>query len=84
MSLPAEDDVQLITRVRHDLNNVLTAVIGQTLLLLHEQLSGTAKQRVEIIEQLAVRAADLVDQLRKAEHSDYAPNKDAHPQCRGQ
>ncbi len=68
--LPAESDTQLITRVRNDLSNVLTAVIGQTLLLSREELSGTAKQRVEIIEQLAKRAADLVEQLRKAEHSD--------------
>ena len=65
---PAKDDTQLITHVRNDLNNVLTAVIGQTQLLLREQLSGTAKQRVKDIEQLAVRAADTVDQLRKAEH----------------
>ena len=65
---PAEDDRQLITHVRNDLNNVLTAVIGQTQLLLREQLSETAKQRVKDIEQLAVRAACMVDQLRKAEH----------------
>ena len=84
MSLPVEDDVQLIAHIRHDLNNVLTVIIGQILLLLREELSETAKPRLEIIEQLAERAADLVDQLRKAEHSDYAPNKDAHPQCRGQ
>lgn len=67
---PAEDDTQLITHVRNELNNVLAAVIGQTLLLLREELSETAKQRVETIEQLATRAADLVDRLRKAEHSD--------------
>lgn len=67
---PAEDDTQLIKRVRHDLNNVLTAVIGQTQLLLREELSETVKQRAETIEQLAKRVADLVDQLRKAEHPD--------------
>ena len=67
---PAEDDRQLIKRVRHDLNNALTAVIGQTQLLLREQLSEAAKQRARTIEQLAKRIADLVNQLRKAEHSD--------------
>ena len=67
---PAEDERQLIKRVRHDLNNALTAIIGQTQLLLHEELSETAKQRAKTIEQLAKRVADLVDQLRKAEHSD--------------
>ena len=67
---PAEDDRQLIKRVRHDLNNALTAVIGQTQLLLREQLSEAAKQRAKTIEQLAKRIAELVNQLRKAEHSD--------------
>ncbi len=75
MPLPAESDTQLITHVRNELNNVLAAVIGQTLLLLREELSETAKQRVETIEQLAQRAADLVDQLRKAEHSDWRPRE---------
>ena len=67
---PAEDDRQLIKRVRHDLNNALTAVIGQTQLLLREQLSEAAKQRANTIEQLAKRIAELVNQLRKAEHAD--------------
>ena len=70
MSLPVEDDVQLIAHIRHDLNNVLTVIIGQILLLLREELSETAKPRLEIIEQLAERTADLVDQLRKAEQSE--------------
>jgi signal transduction histidine kinase len=67
---PADADKQLIQRVRHDLNNVLTAVLGQTQLLLREELSKTTKQRAKTIDQLAMRAADLVDQLRKAEHSE--------------
>ena len=72
VTLPDETktDTQLIKGVHHDLNNVLTAMIGQTQLLLREQLSETAKQRVEIIEQLAVHAAKTVDQLRKAEHAE--------------
>ena len=67
---PVKDDTRLITHVRNELNNVFAAVLGQTQLLLREELSETAKQRAETIEQLAMRAADLVDQLRKAERLD--------------
>ena len=62
---PAEDDRQLIKRVRHDLNNALTALIGQAQLLLREKLCQSARQRAETIERIAKRIASSVDELRK-------------------
>jgi signal transduction histidine kinase len=54
----------LVAHVRHEINNPLTGVIGQVQLLLREELSETARRRVETIEQLAVRIRDTVAQLR--------------------
>jgi signal transduction histidine kinase len=54
----------LIARVRHEINNPLTGLIGQTQLLLREDLSDTARRRVEIIERLATRIRDLAAELR--------------------
>jgi signal transduction histidine kinase len=54
----------LIAHVRHEINNPLTGVLGQAQLLLREELSPRARQRVETIEQLATRIKDIVAQLR--------------------
>ena len=54
----------LVAHVRHEINNPLTGVIGQAQLLLREELSSTARRRVETIEQLAGRIRDTVAQLR--------------------
>lgn len=54
----------LVAHVRHEINNPLTGVIGQAQLLLREELSPTARRRVETIEQLAGRIRDTVAQLR--------------------
>lgn len=54
----------LVAHVRHEINNPLTGVIGQAQLLLREELSATARRRVETIEQLAARIRDTVAQLR--------------------
>ena len=54
----------LIAHVRHEINNPLTGVIGQAQLLLREELSPTARRRVETIEQLSGRIRDTVAQLR--------------------
>jgi signal transduction histidine kinase len=54
----------LIAHVRHEINNPLTGVLGQAQLLLREELSAKARQRVETIEQLATRIRDIVAQLR--------------------
>jgi signal transduction histidine kinase len=54
----------LITRVRHEINNPLTGVLGQAQLLLREDLSDRARKRAETIEELAIRIRDIVAQLR--------------------
>ncbi|MDT4954463.1 MAG: His Kinase (phospho-acceptor) domain [Acidobacteriota bacterium] len=54
----------LIAHVRHEINNPLTGVLGQAQLLLREELSPRARQRIETIEQLATRIKDIVAQLR--------------------
>lgn len=54
----------LVAHVRHEINNPLTGVLGQAQLLLREELSPTARRRVETIEQLATRIRDTVAQLR--------------------
>jgi signal transduction histidine kinase len=55
---------ELAARVRHEINNPLTGLIGQAQLLLREELSATARRRVQTIEQLANRIRDTVASLR--------------------
>lgn len=57
----------LITRVRHEINNPLTGVLGQAQLLLREDLSERARKRAETIEELAIRLRDVVAQLRQVQ-----------------
>ncbi len=64
--------VESVARVRHEINNPLTGVIGQAQLLLREPLSTTARKRVETIEQLAGRIRDTVAELRDIQR----PNND--------
>ena len=66
-----DEVAELITRVRHEINNPLTGVLGQAQLLLREDLSERARKRVETIEQLAIRIRDIVAQLRQVQK---APN----------
>src|SRR5580765_83901 len=54
----------LVSRVRHEINNPLTGVLGQAQLLLREELNDRARKRAEIIEQLARRMTDIVAELR--------------------
>lgn len=63
---------ELAARVRHDVNNPLTGLMGQSQLLLRESLSDTARRRVQIIEQLAARIRDVVAELRVAERPPMA------------
>ena len=58
---------ELAARVRHEVNNPLTGLIGQTQLLLREDLSPTARRRVQTIEQLAERIRDTVAELRQVQ-----------------
>ncbi len=57
----------LVAHIRHEINNPLTGVIGQAQLLLREELSASARWRVEIIEQLSNRIKDIVAQLREVQ-----------------
>lgn len=54
-----------VARIRHEINNPLTGVIGQAQLLLRgSDLDETARRRVETIEQLSIRIRDIVARLR--------------------
>jgi nitrogen-specific signal transduction histidine kinase len=54
----------LVARVRHEINNPLTGVLGQAQLLLREELSEKARMRAKTIEDQAIRLRDVVAQLR--------------------
>jgi signal transduction histidine kinase len=62
----------LVARVRHEINNPLTGVLGQAQLLLREDLNDRARKRAQTIEELAIRMRDVVAQLRKVR----SPNKE--------
>ena len=62
-----DEVADLITRVRHEINNPLTGVLGQAQLLLREDLSEKARKRAETIEELAIRIRDIVAQLRQVQ-----------------
>ena len=64
--LPPEESSKKVAFVRHEINNVLTGLLGQAQLLQREPLSETAQRRVKTIEQLALRIKALADQLRDA------------------
>lgn len=61
------ETAELVARVRHELNNPLTGVLGQAQLLLRENLSDRARKRAQTIEELAIRLRDVVAQLRKVQ-----------------
>jgi signal transduction histidine kinase len=58
------DPAQLLTRVRHEINNPLAALLGQAQLLLRDELSESVRRRVETIESLAIRIKEIVAELR--------------------
>ena len=62
-----DEVAELITRVRHEINNPLTGVLGQAQLLLREDLNERARKRAETIEELAIRLRDIVAQLREVQ-----------------
>jgi signal transduction histidine kinase len=69
-----DEIIELIAHVRHEINNPLTGVIGQAQLLLREELSPTARRRVETIEQLSGRIRDTVAQLREVQRPQLQSN----------
>ncbi len=64
----------VVARVRHEINNPLTGVIGQTQLLLRTELDEGARRRVETIEQLATRIKDIVARLRDVQRPHHPDN----------
>ncbi|MFN2511532.1 MAG: histidine kinase dimerization/phospho-acceptor domain-containing protein [Pyrinomonadaceae bacterium] len=58
---------ELVARVRHELNNPLTGVLGQSQLLLREELSDKARKRAQTIEDMAIRMRDILAQLREVQ-----------------
>ena len=65
--------VELAARVRHEINNPLTGLIGQAQLILRTGgLSDDVRRRVETIEQLAKRIRDTVAELRVVQHAQAA------------
>jgi signal transduction histidine kinase len=67
----------LAAHVRHEINNPLTGLIGQAQLLLREELSDTARRRVQTIEQLANRIRDTVASLREIQTPQPTPRADS-------
>jgi signal transduction histidine kinase len=59
------ETAELVARVRHEINNPLTGVLGQAQLLLREDLNERSRKRAQTIEELAIRMRDIVAQLRK-------------------
>ena len=70
---------ELAAHVRHEINNPLTGLIGQAQLLLREELSDTARRRVQTIEQLANRIRDTVASLREIQTPQPAPSPAGGP-----
>ena len=62
-----EETADLVARIRHEINNPLTGVLGQAQLLLREELSDRARKRAVTIEELAIRIRDIVSQLREVQ-----------------
>ncbi len=65
--LKLEETAALVARIRHEINNPLTGVLGQAQLLLREELSERSRKRVKTIEDLAIRLRDVVAQLREVQ-----------------
>ena len=65
--LKLEQTADLVARIRHEINNPLTGVLGQAQLLLREELSERSRKRVQTIEDLALRLRDVVAQLREVQ-----------------
>jgi signal transduction histidine kinase len=68
-----DEVADLVARIRHEINNPLTGVLGQAQLLLREELSDRARKRAQTIEELAIRIRDIVAQLRDIQK----PNPDS-------
>ena len=65
--LKLEETADLVARIRHEINNPLTGILGQAQLLLREDISERSRKRVQTIEDLAIRLRDVVAQLREVQ-----------------
>jgi len=72
-----EEVADLVARIRHEINNPLTGVLGQAQLLLREDLSDRARKRAVTIEELAIRIRDIVAQLREVQRPTDGEDKEA-------
>jgi len=68
-----DEIADLVSRVRHEINNPLTGVLGQAQLLLREDLNDKARKRAATIEKLALRLADTVAELRQVQRPAKVP-----------
>ncbi len=71
-----EEIAELVARVRHEINNPLTGVLGQSQLLLREELDDKARKRAQTIEDLAIRMRDIVAQLRQVQRRPTRTSQD--------
>ena len=76
--LKLEETADLVARIRHEINNPLTGVLGQAQLLLREELSERSRKRVQTIEDLAIRLRDIVAQLREVQRPSTDVDPDKH------
>ena len=54
----------IVSHTRHELNNLLTGILGQAqLTIMREELTPGARRRVEALEGLARRMKDVVAEL---------------------
>lgn len=74
--LKLEETADLVARIRHEINNPLTGVLGQAQLLLREDLSERSRKRVQTIEDLAIRLRDIVAQLREVQRPSSSPDNE--------
>lgn len=69
------ENKELLTSFRHEINNPLTGILGQAQLLLREELSEKARKRTKTIEELAMRLRDIVAELRQVQRPIANPNQ---------
>ena len=72
-----EEVAELVARIRHEINNPLTGILGQAQLLLREDLNDRARKRAQSIEELALRLRDVAAQLREVQRPATAESNEA-------
>lgn len=61
-----DGDAHKLQRVRHEINNALTAILGNTqILLLRANLDEKSRARIEKIEEQAKRIRELAAELKE-------------------